>query len=375
VVGTAQGANSLNTAAEDAPPSAGRRGIVQDGAGSRADLHLRHGMAVAGEVQWDMSRAVPNTSGPGAPVPLVSIVVPTRNRAAMLQRAIASVAGQTFADFELIVVDDASTDDTLQQLAVHPESRLRVLCSPCPGGAPRARNRGVAAARGRFLAFLDDDDEWLPQKLERQLEVFARGSARLGLVHGGSTVVSSATGRVVHTVVPTPGLAVRAGDFLGEISFTTSVVLVRRQCLEEVGVFDEALAGSQDRDLWIRLAGACDFDAVPEVLVRRYIHGAQITTSLPAKIRAKQQIISKYRRELRARPRELSQHLWRLGILQCVAGDRAAGRRAFFGSIVARPWQRSAWRDLLTSFASGERCRAALTARRLDSVDGVLLYY
>jgi glycosyltransferase involved in cell wall biosynthesis len=348
---------------------------VPDGAGSLADLHLRHGGAVAVEVQWRMSRALPQASGPGAPAPLVSIVVPTRNRAAMLQRAIASVAAQTFADYELIVVDDASIDDTLQQLAAQPDPRLRVIASPSPGGAPRARNRGVAAARGRFVAFLDDDDEWLPQKLERQLEVFARGPARLGLVHGGSTVVSSTTGRVVHTVVPMPGLPVQPADFLGEISFTTSVVLVRRQCLEEVGVFDEALAGSQDRDLWIRLAGACDFDAVPEVLVRRFIHGAQITTSLPAKIRAKQQIIAKYRRELRARPRELSQHLWRLGILQCVAGDRVAGRRALLGSIAARPWQRSAWRDLLTSFAPGDRCRAALTARRLDSVDGVLLYY
>jgi hypothetical protein len=348
---------------------------VQDGAGSRAVLHLRHGGGRADAVQWAMSVAVPSTPVPGVAAPLVSVVVPTRNRATMLRRAIASVVAQTFADFELIVVDDASTDDTVSQLAADPDPRLRVLCSPCAGGAPRARNRGVAAARGRFVAFLDDDDEWLPQKLERQLAVFARGPERLGLVHGGSAVISSATGRVVHTVLPEPGLAVEPGDFLGEISFTTSVVLVRRQCLEAVGVFDETLAGSQDRDLWIRLAGACDFDAVPEVLVRRHIHGAQITTSLPAKIRAKQQIIAKYQRELRARPRQLSQHLWRLGILQCVAGDRAAGRRAFLGSIAARPWQRSAWRDLLTSFTPAERCRAVLTARRLDSVDGVLLYY
>ena len=322
-----------------------------------------------------MSPAAPNVPAPTAPPPLVSVVVPTRNRAAMLRRAIDSVAAQTFAGFELLVVDDASTDDTLQLLASLPDPRLRVLTSPCAGGAPRARNRGVAAARGRFVAFLDDDDEWLPQKLERQLAVFARGPARLGLVHGGSSVVASATGRVVHTVVPTPGLAVRPADFLGEISFTTSVVLVRRSCFDEVGVFDEALAGAQDRDLWIRLAGACDFDAVPEVLVRRHVHGAQITTSLPAKILAKQQILAKYERELRTRPRELAQHLWRLGILQCVAGDREAGRRAFLGSIAARPWKRSAWRDLLTSFAPAERCRAALTARRLDSIDGVTLYY
>lgn len=85
---------------------------------------------------------------------------------------------------------------------------------------------------------------------------------------------------------------------------------------------DESLAGAQDRDLWIRLAAAFEFDAVPELVLRRFVHGAQITSSLPAKILAKQQIIAKYRRELRAMPQCHAHHLWRLGILQCVAGDR-----------------------------------------------------
>ncbi len=328
-----------------------------------------------------MPPAVPDLpASPAAPLaagapPQVSVVVPTHNRAAMLMRAIDSVLAQTCGDFELIVVDDASSDDTLQRLAAHPDPRLRTLVSATACGAPRARNRGIAASRGRFVAFLDDDDEWLPEKLERQLEMFDRGPPQLGLVHGGSVVVAAASGRVVHTVVPTPGLAVRPADFLGEITFTTSVVMIRRECFDAIGVFDESLAGAQDRDLWIRLAGAYRFDGVPQVLVRRHIHGAQITTSLPAKILAKQQIIAKYARELRDQPRQLAQHQWRLGILLCVAGDRAAGRRALCASILARPWQKSAWRDLLTAFAPADRCRAALTSRRLDTIDGVLLYY
>lgn len=264
-----------------------------------------------------------STMFPAAPslpdaTPLVSVVVPTRDRVAMLMRAIDSVLAQTCGDFEVIVVDDASSDETLQRLAAHPDPRIRSLPSVAAGGAPRARNRGIAAARGRYVAFLDDDDEWLPHKLERQLEAFARGSSRLGLVHGGSAVIAAASGRVVHTVVPTPGLAVRPADFLGEITFTTS---------------------------------------------------------LPTKIRAKQQILAKYARELRAQPRQHAQHWWRLGILLCVAGDRAAGRRAFCASIAARPWQKSAWRDLLTSFAPPERCREVLISRRLEKIDGVLLYY
>jgi glycosyltransferase involved in cell wall biosynthesis len=306
---------------------------------------------------------------------MVSVIVPTHDRAAMLLRAIDSVLAQTFGDFELIVVDDASTDDTAERLGERPDPRIRCLRNAVAGGAPRARNRAIAEARGRYLAFLDDDDEWLPQKLELQLAVFTAGPERLGLVHGGSAVISGPTGRVVHTVVPTPGLVVRPADFLGEITFTTSVVMIRKTCLEQVGVFDELLAGAQDRDLWIRLAGKFEFDCVPEILVRRFVHGAQITTSLPAKILAKQQILAKYARELRAQPRHLAQHLWRLGILHCVAGELAAGRRALLASIVARPWQRGVWRDLLTSFGPASRCREALTARRLDSIDGILLYY
>jgi len=311
----------------------------------------------------------------GDNTPAVSVIVPTHDRQAMLVRAIDSVLAQTCTDFELIVVDDASVDGTGAWLQTLSDPRLRCLRFDTAGGAPRARNLGIGAARGRYVAFLDDDDEWLPRKLELQLAAFERGSPRLGLVHGGSAVIAAQSGRVVHTVVPTPGLATRAADFLGEITFTTSVVMIRRQCFDAIGGFDESLAGAQDRDLWIRLAGAFEFDAVPEVLLRRFVHGAQITSSLPAKILAKQQIIAKYRRELRAMPRRHAHHLWRLGILQCVAGDRAGGRRTLLASLVAYPWQRAAWRDLLTTLRPRDRCRDRLAARRLETVDGVRLYY
>lgn len=307
--------------------------------------------------------------------PCVSVIVPTRNRGALLERALDGVLRQSWPDFEVIVVDDASTDDTAERLARCADPRLRVLREAQPGGGPRARNRAAAAARGRFLAFLDDDDEWLPEKLARQLAVFDAGPDDLGLVQTGQWVVSAVSGRVIHSVSPPAGVSPSPVDFLGEISMTTSVVMVRRDVFERVGGFDEALAGAQDRDLWIRLAAVCRFDAVPDPLVRRYLHGEQITCSLPAKIRAKQQLLAKHAAALRAHPRHRAHHLWRLGILQCVAGEVAAGRRALLAAICAAPVRRAAWRDLLSALGPARRAARVLAQRRIDTVDGIPLYY
>ncbi len=100
-------------------------------------------------------------------LPLVSICIPTYNRAALVQEAVASVLAQTWREFELIVVDDGSTDDTTEALAAY-ASRIRLIRRESRGGVSAARNTGIAAARGEWLAFLDSDDLWRPEKLARQ---------------------------------------------------------------------------------------------------------------------------------------------------------------------------------------------------------------
>lgn len=310
-----------------------------------------------------------------APATLVSIIVPTHNRSAMLLRALASALQQTHECFEILVIDDGSTDDTAQAVAAIGDSRIRYLRNQHAAGACAARNRGIDASHGAFVAFLDDDDEWLPRKLALQLACFAAAGPEVALVYGGSAVVSASTGRVVHTVIPARTHA-HYSDYFGEITFTTSVVLIRRSALEADCYFDETLPGAQDRDLWIRLAKRFDFDFVPEVLVKRYIHGDQITASLPAKIAAKRQIIEKYRQDLIDHPQHFAHHLWRLGILECVAGDLARGRASLFAAIRRCPTQTPPWRDLFTAVTrSAASCREALTQRRLGRVDDIQLYY
>lgn len=323
-----------------------------------------------------MDPVTPAGAAPGdraAAPPRVSVIIPTRNRSVMLRRAIDSVRAQTFTDLEILVADDGSDDDTSEVVRDLGDRRVRHLRF-AHGGAPRARNAAFALSRGALVAYLDDDDEWLPQKLERQLQHLASAGQDVGLVHCGTDLVSSASGRTVHTFRPADRHYTPA-DLLRDIPFTTSNVLIRRDVLEVIGGFDPDLAGAQDRDLWIRIARRFRIAGVPEVLVRRFVHGRQISSSLPDKIRAKEQLLDKYRDDLRGLPRERAHHLWRLGVLRCVAGRVNPGRRALLAAIAARPSARAPWQDLLTTLWRPRACVEELTRRRISRIDGVPTYY
>ena len=131
--------------------------------------------------------------------PTVSVIVPTYNREHMIGRALESVLAQEFTDFELIVVDDASTDNTEAVVRASGDSRIRYIREPANGGPNAARNRGMREARGEFLAFLDSDDEWLPGKLGRQVARFSELPDRVGAVYTGVETIDD-DGSVSHFV-------------------------------------------------------------------------------------------------------------------------------------------------------------------------------
>jgi glycosyltransferase involved in cell wall biosynthesis len=201
--------------------------------------------------------------------PLVSVIVPTYNRAAVLGRAIESVLAQTMRDLELLVVDDASSDETQALLARCGDPRLRVLRQAQNGGVARARNAGAAAARGRFLAFLDSDDCWAPEKLARQLAVFAVGPPGLGLVFTGIESHDAQGAR--EQARPEPS----ARGFVFPAMLRRNVVLgggsnalLRRECFEIAGGFDPRLPACEDYDLWLRVSRFFLVDFLPEPLAR-----------------------------------------------------------------------------------------------------------
>jgi glycosyltransferase involved in cell wall biosynthesis len=197
--------------------------------------------------------------------PLVSVVIPTYNRARSLVRAVDSVLAQTYPAVELLIVDDASSDGTAAQLAPYLGRRVLFHRSSRNCGAAVARNIGIGLSTGDLIAFLDSDDDWLPNKLQRQVDLFRSSQSDVGLLHTGAwQLVDNRPARAV-----VPRYRGQIYDLLRRRNrINTSTVMVRRDVLQRVGGFDERLRASEDWDLWLRIAAEYLVDVLPEPLVR-----------------------------------------------------------------------------------------------------------
>jgi glycosyltransferase involved in cell wall biosynthesis len=199
-------------------------------------------------------------------MPRVTVVIPTHNRASLVLEAIGSVLRQSYRDFEVIVCDDGSTDDTEARVcAVGPP--VRYLRCPHTGRPGSPRNRGIEAARGELVAFLDDDDLWEADKLARQIELLDR-RRELSVVYTDRRVLfsdGSTSPPVASAQATLPGqlfeLALR-----GQFPFLGTAI-VRTELLRKVGRFDETLTTAEDLDLWLRLGRIARAERVPEPLV------------------------------------------------------------------------------------------------------------
>jgi glycosyltransferase involved in cell wall biosynthesis len=184
----------------------------------------------------------------------VSVVVPTRNRSRLLAVTLRSVLHQRDVELEVIVVDDGSSDDTAAVVAGLGDPRVRVVRHEISQGPSAARNRGAAEARGRWVAFIDDDDLWAPDKLARQVQ--AAQAARRDWSYTGSVNIADGF-RIVYGQPPLPpGEVVAALRHYNAIPGGGSNVVVRREALRRAGPFDTHLRGGEDWEMWIRLAEA-----------------------------------------------------------------------------------------------------------------------
>jgi glycosyltransferase involved in cell wall biosynthesis len=206
--------------------------------------------------------------------PLVSVVIPAYNRGWCLGEAVDSVLSQDFREFELIVVDDGSTDDTPHLLKGY-GGAIRVLRRE-NRGVSAARNRGIAAARGGLIAFLDSDDLWLPGKLRRQVDFFTS--------HPEALICQTEERWVKNGRRVNPGKRHRKrGGVIFEPSLdlclvSPSAVMVRRGLFERVGLFDESLPACEDYDLWLRVS--CRFPVhliETALIVKRGGHADQLS--------------------------------------------------------------------------------------------------
>jgi glycosyltransferase involved in cell wall biosynthesis len=193
------------------------------------------------------------TTQPGSPSPLVSVVIPSYNYAHYLPAAVHSVLAQTFSDLELIIIDDGSTDNTREAAAKFTDPRMRYVFKT-NGGLASARNAGIANSRGKFLAFLDTDDLWLPQFLETVLATFGRLPPGFAAVATSSQRIDPDGKPIVFdSAVMNEERELTTRDFVFRNRPLSSSIVIRREVFEKCGLFDESLRSSEDRDMWIRL--------------------------------------------------------------------------------------------------------------------------
>lgn len=269
--------------------------------------------------------------------PCISVVIPTHNRAELLSRAIHSVLVQTFADLELIVVDDASTDNTQELLRTISDKRLRIIRLETSGGACAARNVGIAHSRGQYIAFQDDDDEWFPEKLARQIEVFRKSDDDLGVVSCGFWIDKG--GRRAY--FPYRRFRVLEGNIYRSLIWEnfhgTPSLLLKKTYLEKAGLFDESLPRFQDWDLCLRLSRCCLFGFVEAPLYVTYRQQRSISTNSAAGLTALRIIIEKNREEIDS-DRRLAAHFaqW-LGMLCMDNGNLPEARSHFRRAVSLYP--------------------------------------
>lgn len=273
-------------------------------------------------------------------MPEISVIIPTYNRPNYLRGTITSVLNQTFQDFEVIVVDDASSTNYAPEVVrSFGDSRIKTIRHPHNKGLSAARNTGIMMSKGKYIALLDDDDEWLPQKLELQYNSFKKSSPKIGIIYTGAIYVDRVTDKILEYSAPS-----KRGDISNELIKSDCVVsggssaLIRKECFQEEGLFDENIPACEAYDMWIRLSKSFHFDYINQFLVKYYQHENRINTNFKLLISGIEAIQRKYYHFFSQSRKSSSNLYFNLGLLHCYDSNMEKGRRALFRSIVLYPF-------------------------------------
>lgn len=281
----------------------------------------------------------------------ISIIIPTYNRSELLVRAVESVLSQAFEDFELIIVDDGSTDNTREmvQKLVKKDSRIKYIYQENSGGAAKPKNVGIKSSQGDYIAILDSDDEWLPQKLEKQLDVFEKSdNPNLSFVTCNALVIGEKKIEKYNITKPkNPQREILMRDYLG----SGSGMIYKREVFDAVGGFDESLKSGQDWEMRIRLLEKYDFEIVDDYLIKYYLHEDNISKTLGEKRKNDlEHIFNKYIHYYENDKELLSQKLRYDGTRQMIEGYTRGARKSFSKSLKENPKNYIVYFYILLSF-------------------------
>jgi glycosyltransferase involved in cell wall biosynthesis len=275
----------------------------------------------------------------------VDVIVPCYNVQPYLPRALHSVFSQTFTDYRLCAVDDGSTDGTAEILQRYAHSCT--FASQPHRGAAAARNRAIRMSASPFIAFLDADDEWLPGKLQRQVDVLEKNPS-LGLV---CSLCFFGHDQQRHPGTSESSAIARSGRLFRQLLLDcfvfTPTVVVRRECLKEVGLFNESLAVSEDFNLWLRIASRWDISFLPEVLAVTHTRPGSLSSATSLFQRARDGVAAlKHVRsscptlsgnDSRALRRVLAERHYTYGSVLLSSSIETASRRQFTSAIKLQP--------------------------------------
>lgn len=247
--------------------------------------------------------------------PKVTVVIPTYNRPDLVMRALSSVCRQTFTDFEVLVIDDGQKERAEAAVASIGDSRIRYVANEHSLGGGGARNVGISMARGEFVAFLDDDDEWFPEKLQIQVDLLEKYPEAAVAFSG--LEMCDVSGEVIRTVAPNEEGIVRPFERLLRRPYIwTSVILMRLSLCDEEGFFDIHLTKNQEWDVTLRLSRLHPFVATNRPLAR--LHVLDEESHMGGKgnmaniIKGNELFLKKYHAEYALRPKVYAVQLFRI---------------------------------------------------------------
>ena len=292
----------------------------------------------------------------------VDVIVPCYNVEHRVRRALDSVLCQTHQDFSIYAVDDGCTDNTVQVLKTY--APRCILISQAHAGPGAARNRAIRESVSPFVAFIDADDEWLPDKLERQLALL-RQNESLGMVCSNCLISEAGSKENRHIVVDNVPHNGRLFKHLVRNCFVfTPSVVVRRRCLQEIGLFHEELPVSEDFNLWLRIAARWDIATVPEVcaIVNKRSGSLSLTISSEERLRSGVAALEHVRSscstlspvEQQALRLALAERIYFYGSYLLSAGEKGASRKHLASVLELQSTHWRAFAKLALSYLPGE---------------------
>ncbi|MBI1299288.1 glycosyltransferase [bacterium] len=279
--------------------------------------------------------------------PLVSVIMPTYNRGHLIQPAVKSVLGQTFTNFELVIVDDASSDDTAEVVASFQDDRIHYVKNTINQGAAGSRNSGFRAASSKYITYLDSDDEYLPTKLEKQVQKLeSLEGSQLDCVLCGY----KQTNRTKEVIIPSQRDTTYENVLWFREIVNTAQLMARRECIEAVGGWDSSLKTYDDWELILRLLKEYRFGVVPEALYIYHHHGGSRVHSALNRIAALNTIIHKYDSLLQQRAKLRSYYHAKIAREYRLIKDAAQERHHLAKASFAQPWNINRWVHYLSTF-------------------------